>query len=74
MNNLEEICGILDDEGNEINLADDFLVSSIEEVRKIKCTEKAKSNSRMTPSYIIHAHHNLSREVSLAMDIVTWVN
>ena len=34
--NLEAICGILEDEANEINLADDFLVSCIEEVRKIK--------------------------------------
>ena len=34
--NLEAICGILEDEANEINLADDFLISSIEEVRKIK--------------------------------------
>ena len=40
--NLEEICGIIVDEANEINLADDFLVSSIEEVRKMKCTEKTK--------------------------------
>ena len=38
--NLEEICGILEDETNEINLADDILISSIEEVRKIKWTEK----------------------------------
>ena len=34
--NLEAICGILEDEANEINHADDFLISSIEEVRKIK--------------------------------------
>ena len=40
--NLEEIWGILEEEANEINLADDFLVSSIEEVRKIKKPRKNK--------------------------------
>ena len=34
--NLEEICGILEDKANEINHADDFFVGIIEEVRKIK--------------------------------------
>ena len=44
--NLEAICGILEDEANEINLADDFLISSIEEVRKIKIYWKYQSQIR----------------------------
>ena len=44
--NLGTICGILEDEPNEINLADDFLISSIEEVRKIKMYWKDQSQIR----------------------------